>query len=90
MDYWAVHGFWLLVGLTFLPRLTVIIGTLVGALALSYGILFWIGFILFPRIFIAILAAYNYWDTNPVLVVIACLLCLGGEGCEKGAATHAV
>lgn len=79
MNYWEVHGIFFLLGLMLFPRLTV---TFFSHLS-GMGLLFWIVFLLFPRIVIAILAAYYYWDTNPVLVVIAFLVCLGGETGEK-------
>ncbi len=81
MSYWEVHGVLFLAGLLFFPRLTVILFS-----AVTGGFFFWAGFIFFPRIFIAVLACITYWQTNPVLCVIACLLCLAGESCEKAAA----
>jgi hypothetical protein len=78
MNYWDVHGFLFLAGLTFFPRLTVFFFS-----AVTGGLLFWVFFLFFPRIVIPILAAYHYWDTNPVLVVLSFLICLGGETGEK-------
>lgn len=78
MNYWEVHGILFLIGLVFLPRITVIFFSHVTG-----GPIFWIFFLLFPRLVIPILAAANYWDTNPVLVVLSFIICLGGEGGEK-------
>jgi hypothetical protein len=79
MNYWDTHGIFFLIGLLLFPRITVIfISSVTG------GFFFWAVFLLFPRIVIAILAASTYWHTNPVLVLIAFLLCLGGEATEKG------
>jgi hypothetical protein len=78
MNYWEVHTVWFLIGLTFFPRLTVLIFSHVTG-----GPLFWIFFLLFPRIVIPILAAYHYWDTNPVLVIVSFAISLGGETGEK-------
>lgn len=77
-NYWDVHGLLFLLGLTFFPRITVIFFSYVTG-----GLLFWIFFLLFPRLVIPILAAYHYWDTNPILVVLSFLICLGGESGEK-------
>lgn len=77
-EFWQVHGILFLLGLVFLPRITVFFFS-----AVTGGFLFWLGFLIFPRIFIAVLAAYYYWDTNPFLTVFAILLCLGGESAEK-------
>lgn len=38
-----------------------------------------------PRFLIAYLATVAYWQTNPILVVIAWLVALGGESSEKTA-----
>ena len=77
-NFWNIHGLLFLLGLVFFPRLTVWIFS-----AVTGGFFFWLGFLFFPRIFIAVIAAVNYWDANPVLVIIACWLCLCGEFAEK-------
>jgi len=77
-SFWDVHGIFFLMGLVLIPRLTVIFFS-----AVTGGLLFWIAFLIFPRIVIPILAAYHYWDTNPVLVVLAFLICLSVETGEK-------
>ena len=83
MNFWDVHGIIFLLGLCFFPRITVwFFSTVTG------GFLFWLGFLLVPRIYIAIIACYNFWETNPVLCVIAVLSCLGGEGTEKNTITR--
>jgi hypothetical protein len=77
-DFWQVHGFLFLLGITFFPRITVFFfSNVVG------GPLFWVFFLIFPRIVIPILAAYHYWDTNPVLVILSFIICLSGETGEK-------
>lgn len=78
MNFWEVHGVFFLLGLVFFPRLTVIFFSHVTG-----GPLFWIFFLLLPRLCIPILAAANYWDTNPVLVILSFVICLGGESGEK-------
>ena len=84
MSFWDVHGVIFLLGLMVFPRITVFFFSTVTG-----GLLFWIAFLIVPRIFIAILAAYNYWDTNPILVILAFLWCLGGETTEKEATRRA-
>ena len=76
--YWEVHGFFFLLGLLFFPRITILFFSNV-----AYGICLFFGILAFPRIIIAILAAYSYWDTNPILVIIAFMFCLAGEAAEK-------
>jgi hypothetical protein len=78
MNFWEVHGIFFLLGLVFFPRITVILFSHVTG-----GPLFWIFFLIFPRIVIPILAAYHYWDTNPVLVVLSFVVSLSGETGEK-------
>lgn len=78
VNYWDVHGILFLLGLTFFPRITVLFFS-----GVTGGLLFWIFFLFFPRLVIPILAAYHYWDTNPILVILSFLICLGGETGEK-------
>lgn len=85
MNFWDVHGPLFLLGCTLFPRITVILFS-----GVTGGPIFWIFFLLFPRICIPIIAAANYWETNPVLVVLSFLVCLGGEGGEKGAVHRTV
>jgi len=77
-NFWEVHNIFFLLGLVFFPRITVIFFSYVIA-----GPLFWIFFLFFPRIVIPILAAYHYWDTNPVLVVLSFIISLSAETGEK-------
>jgi len=78
VNYWDVHGILFLIGLMIFPRLTVIFFS-----AISGGFFLWAGIILFPRLFIAIFACVYYWDTNPILCLLACVLCFAGESGEK-------
>ena len=78
LGFWQVHSIWFLLGLMFFPRITIWFFS-----AVTGGFLFWFGFLIIPRIFVAIIAAYNYWDTNPLLVICAFIWCLMGEGAEK-------
>ncbi len=78
MNYWEHHGILFLVGLTLFPRITVILFS-----GVTGGPIFWVFFLILPRLCIPILAAAHYWDTNPILVILAFIICLSGEGGEK-------
>jgi hypothetical protein len=80
MDFWAVHGFWFVFFMCFFPRLTLLFSSVV-----SGGFLWWLGWVIAPRLLVAILATSAYWDTNPVLVVFTWFWALAGEGTEKKA-----
>jgi hypothetical protein len=79
MNFWDVHGVLFILCMCFFPRLTMLFATAWG------GCLWWFGWLLAPRLTVAILATYSYWDTNPVLVVFTWLWALAGEGGEKSA-----
>lgn len=77
-NYWDVHGVGLLLGLALLPRLSLLVSSIATG-----GILWWLGWIFAPRILVALLATISYYEANPILVVIAWLIALGGESSEK-------
>ena len=77
-DYWQMHGAFLLVFLALFPRLTLLFSSIPFG-----GILWWLGFIFFPRFLIAMLATFAYGATNPLLVLAAWLVALAGEKSEK-------
>lgn len=79
-DFWQVHGVGFVLAMCFFPRLTLLFSSVV-----SGGIFWWLGWLIAPRILVAILASSAYWQTNPILVVITWLWALAGEGTEKGA-----
>src|ERR1043166_1281189 len=66
MNFWDVHGLLFLLGLVAFPRITVFFFSHVIG-----GPIFWIFFLIFPRLVIPILAAYHYWGTNPILVILS-------------------
>ena len=82
-DYWDVHGIWFLIFITLFPRLTLLFSSVA-----SGGLLWWLGWLFTPRLLVAILATVAYWETNPILVVIAWLICWGGESGEKYVVTR--
>ena len=77
MDFWDVHGIWFIVFMLFFPRLTILFATVWG------GFWWWLGLIFTPRLMCAILATVNYWNTNPVLCVLAWIVAIPGESLEK-------
>jgi hypothetical protein len=52
------------------------------AVSTPFGILAWIGWLFVPHLTVAILATNFYWDTNPVLCVIAWFVAIGGTAGE--------
>jgi hypothetical protein len=77
-NYWDAHGLLLLVGLAILPRITLLVSSIATG-----GLLWWLGWLVAPRILIATLATISYFEANPLLVVITWLIALGGESSEK-------
>lgn len=80
IDFWAVHGWGFILCMFFFPRLTMLLGTAVTS---TFGVLGWLGWLLMPRLTVAIIATTLYWHTNQVLVVFTWLWALGGESTEK-------
>lgn len=78
MDFWTNHGWLFLLGVTFLPRITLFLTSI-----FPVSLLGWLGFIFVPHIHVAIIATTLYWDTNPWLCVISWLVALGGTGGES-------
>lgn len=83
IDFFKNHGWFFLFFITFFPRLTLFISGLFFHSIEFGGFLWWIGFFIAPRFLVALLATFSYWMTNPLLVVIAWGVALGGESSEK-------
>lgn len=77
-NYWEYHGIFLLISLSFFPRLALLFSSIPFG-----GFFWWLGFIFCPRYLIAVLATLNYWSQNPILVSLSWLIALGGESTEK-------
>lgn len=77
MDFWEVHGIFFLIFITFFPRLTMLV-----AVTVPFGILAWLGWLFAPYLTVAILATQYYWDTNPILCIIAWFMAFAGTGGE--------
>lgn len=73
MDFWQEHGIFFLIFITFFPRITMLL-----AVTIPFGILAWIGWLFAPHFTVAILATQYYWDTNPILCIIAWIVALAG------------
>jgi len=78
MNFWDNHGVLFIFFMFFFPRLTLFFSSVA-----SGGLLWWLGFIFAPRLLVAILATFAYWETNTVLVIITWFWAIGGEGTEK-------
>lgn len=90
-DFTIVHPHWFLlcIALSFFPRLSLLGLLIAGSLAAPDGgwlVLFWLGFLVCPRLVIAVLSM-AYWPTNYVLIVLAWMSALSGESAEKKAIT---
>jgi len=84
-NFWEVHGIFFIIFMIFFPRLTLLFSSVA-----SGGCLWWIGLVICPRLLVAILATIHYWETNPILVIFAWLMALGGESTEKTVAKKKV
>ncbi len=80
MDFFATHPhyLWALFGFTCFPRITFWFFSLITG-----GFWFWIGVLFFPHIMVAFWATTYYWDTNPILCVIAWMIAFSGS-CAEG------
>jgi hypothetical protein len=78
VNFFQKRGVFFLIFITLFPRLTLLFSSVAFG-----GVLWWLGFIFFPRILVALLATVAYFHTNPVLVTISWLVALGGEALEK-------
>lgn len=79
VSFWEVHGIFFLIFMFFFPRLTLLFSSVPFG-----GLLWWLGWLFAPRLLVAILATANYWQTNPILVVLSWCWALSGESVEKG------
>lgn len=82
MDFWAVHGIFFLIFVTLFPRLTMLF-----AVTIPFGWLAWLGWLIAPHLTVAVLATQYYWQTNPILCIIAWFVAFAGTGGEAKAST---
>ncbi len=78
VDFWQIHGGWFILFMCFFPRLTMLFATTFGG-----GFFYWLGWLLAPRLTVAILATYCYGHTNTFLVVLTWFWAIAGECGEK-------
>lgn len=77
-NYWHHHGLFFLIFITLFPRLTLLLSSV-----MSGGLIWWLAWLVTPRILVATLATLSYWQQNPLLVAISWLVAIGGETSEK-------
>ena len=78
INFWHVHGVFFILFMFFFPRLTLLFSSVPFG-----GFFWWLGWIFAPRLLVAVLATINYWQTNPILVVLSWCWALSGETAEK-------
>lgn len=84
MSFWDYHGIGFIILMCLFPRLTMLFCTTAGG-----GVLYWIGWLLAPRLTVAILATHYFGSTDTALVVITWFWAFGGESTEKRVAMKA-
>lgn len=77
-DFWDKRGIFFLVFVTAFPRLTLLFSSVI-----SGGFLWWLSWLIVPRVLVATLATISYWEQNKILVTIAWLIAIGAETSEK-------
>jgi len=77
-NFWDYHGWLFILAMFFFPRLTMLFATTVGG-----GFLYWLGWLLAPRLTVAILATILFHEHNTVLLIFTWIWALGGETTEK-------
>ena len=86
-NFWSHHSIFLLIGLTFFPRVSLLLFCNIPydfLLTNKILILFhWLGWFFLPRIVISIYATIYYLDTNIILVFLSWFIALSGESAEK-------
>jgi hypothetical protein len=81
IDFWQFHGIIFCICMIFFPRLTMLLTGI--CFNVYFGVLAWIGWLLAPRLTVAILATFFYFPTNPILCVFVWIWAFGGESTEK-------
>ncbi len=79
--YNLLYGIITLVGLTFFPRVSMLLLTSISFSSMSP--LFYFGWIFAPHLTVSILATHWYWNTDYHLVIISWIIAIGGENIEK-------
>lgn len=77
-NFWDHHSLWFLLAMLFFPRLTMLFATTVGG-----GFFYWLGWLFIPRLTVAIIATFLFYEHNTVLLVFTWMWALAGEIAEK-------
>ena len=77
MDFLTNHSVLTLIFLAIFPRITLLVAS-----SVTGGFFWWLGWLFAPHFLVAILSM-AYWDTDPVLVVIAWIMACVGSGSES-------
>jgi uncharacterized membrane protein YGL010W len=77
-NFWNSHGLLFIFLMFWFPRLTMLLATTVGG-----GFLYWVGWLLMPRLTVAIIATILYHEHNVALLVCTWIWAFAGEGAEK-------
>jgi hypothetical protein len=72
----AGHGIWFLIGLAIFPRITLLLFA-----STPFGWLAWSGWLIAPHFLVAFLSL-PFWNSHPVLVIIAWIMAFVGTGGE--------
>lgn len=80
-DFFSNHSIIHLLAWVFFPRIMFWFFSVITG-----GFWFWVGVLFIPRIMVAFWATTYYWDTNPLICVIAWIVALSGESAEKASA----
>lgn len=77
-NFWDYHGILFILAMFFFPRLTMLFATTVGG-----GFFYWLGWLVAPRLTVAIIATSLFYEHNVVLLIFTWIWALGGEFGEK-------
>lgn len=77
MNFFDHHGVITLICLALFPRLTLLAAFSTGT------VVWWLGWLFFPHLLVAIASTLFYWETNPLLVIAAWIVALGGTTAES-------
>jgi hypothetical protein len=80
MNFWETHSVWFVIFMCMFPRLTMLFATTFGG-----GFWYWVGWLIAPRLTVAIIATMLYGNTNTALVCLTWVWALCGESAEKNA-----
>tara|TARA_B100000029_G_C17231910_1_gene835682 strand:+ start:322 stop:633 length:312 start_codon:yes stop_codon:yes gene_type:complete len=76
-DFWSNHNIIFLIGLTLFPRISLFFCNI------NFSIFTLFGWLIIPRITIAVFATIYYLNSNPILVLLSWFFALSGETVEK-------